>query len=230
MDRSEITDVPGAPETELSAATLSRLPSHDAPAPWECRCEAVVWWGRGGRTAGRALPPALRGAPTLAVVGAAVRYLQTPVGAYDEVLGLVASRTGLRPWGSVAFMSVDSERSLVGGRANWAMPKTLGAFDGSVGSGRTLTAVGADAVRWRVSVSPRAVGPALPMRRSATLRQQFPRDRVGASGMRGAGRIRPAIVTVEVDSDGPLPTWLRPGRHLGAIVEHATFTLGEPRF
>ena len=232
MDRTELTGVAGVPETAVSQAVLERLPANEAPAPWDCVCEAVLWFGRGGRAAAQALPPALRGtAPGLAVVGAMVRYHETPVGAYDEVLGLVGSRSGVKPWGSVAFMSVDSEPSLVGGRTNWAMPKTLGAFEGDIGSGQTITATGADEARWRVSATPRVLpGPALPVRTTGLTRQEFPGARVGDSTMRGRGRLRPALVTVDVDSDGPLPTWLRPGRHLGAVLERGTFWLGEPRF
>ncbi len=229
MSRTELTGVAGVPETTLSESLLSRLPANHAPAPWTCEAEAIVWWSRGGRAATAALPPALRrGAGGLVVVGGLVRYRDTPVGPYDEVLGLVGSRTGVRPWGSVAFMSVDSEASLVGGRTNWAMPKTLGAFDGEIGGGKTVTATGADETRWRVSAAVRAFGPSVPVRTGALCRQEFPGGRAGDSRMSGRGRIRAAVVTVEVESDGPLPTWLRPGRHLGAVVESATFTLTEP--
>lgn len=231
MTRTELTGVAGVPETTVSAALLERLPANEAPAPWDCVCEAVMWFGRGGAAARQALPPSLRDdSPALVVVGAMVRYLETPVGAYDEVIGMVGSRSGARPWGSVAFMSVDSETSLVGGRTNWAMPKTLGAFDGDIGSGRTITAAGADETRWRVSATPKVLGPALPLRATGRARQEFPGGRVGQSTMRGQGRIRPAVVTVDVDSDGPLPTWLRTGRHLGAVLERGTFSLAEPRF
>ena len=231
MDRPELTGVAGVPETAVSAGLLSRLPANEAPAPWECVCEAVVWFGRGGRAATEALPPALRvAARGLAVVGAMVRYLETPVGPYDEVLGMVGSRSGVKPWGSVAFMSVDSEPSLVGGRTNWAMPKTLGTFSGEVGDGRTISGAGADETRWRVSATPKALGPALPVRTLGLARQECPGARVGDSPLRASGRIRPALVTVDVDSAGPLPQWLRPGRHLGAVVERAAFSLGEPRF
>jgi hypothetical protein len=157
--RVELTGLRGVPERALSQALVATLPRNQAPAPWECRCSALV------------------------TLGAFVRYTDTPVGAYDEVLGIIGSRTGLRPWGNVAFMSVDSESSLVGGRTNWAMPKTLARFDGAVADGNLIT-----------------------------------------------GTSRPALVTVGVSSSGPLPTWLRPGLHLGAFVEQATFTLGEPRF
>ena len=93
-----------------------------------------------------------------------------------------------------------------------------------------MTASGADGTRWRVSVTPKGIGPALPVRSVGLARQQFPGGVVGDSRLRAGGRVRPAIVTVDVDSEGPLPGWLRPGGHLGAVVERATFTLGEPRF
>ena len=230
MNRTELTGVAGVPETAISDALLARLPANDSPAPWECVCEAVVWFGRAGAAARQALPPALRGtAPALAVVGAMVRYLETPVGPYDEVVGMVASRTGMRPWGSVAFMSVDSEPSLVGGRTNWAMPKTLGTFEGAVGDRERFAASGADETRWQVSATPRTWGPAVPVRLAGAARQEFPGRLVGESALQARGRLRPALVEVDVDSDGPLPGWLRPGRHLGAVVERATFTLAAPR-
>lgn len=207
------------------------LPENTAPAPWTCDARAVVWYARGSAAATEALPPALReSASGLGVVGGMVRYSKTPVGPYDEVFGLVGSRTGGQPWGSVAFMSVDSEASLVGGRTNWAMPKTVATFTGEVGGGRTMTATGADETSWCVTVTPTTYGPVLPMRSRGRCRQEFPGSRVGESLMRGKGRIRLAVVTVEVESDGPLPTWLRPGRHLGAVVESATFSLTEPDF
>jgi hypothetical protein len=224
-DRPELTGVAGVAETAIGGALVDRLPPNLAPAPWDCTLEAVVWLTRGGRAAAAALPPSLAG-PAAGVVGGMVRYTGTPVGAYDEVLGLVVSRTGMRPWGHVAFMAVDSEASLVGGRTNWAMPKTMAAFTGVVGRRSSFTASGADEQRWRVSVTPTVVGPRLPLRLAGEARQQFGGGRVGVSRLRGGGRVRPALVHVEVESDGPLPTWLRPGRHLGAVVESAAFSLG----
>lgn len=229
--RIELTGLRGVPESALSAALVATLPVNEAPAPWECRCSALLWVGRGGRAAKAALPPSLAGSPALATVGAFVRYTDTPVGTYDEVLGMVGSRTGLRPWGNVAFMSVDSRSSLVGGRTNWAMPKTLARFDGEIAEGQLITAGSdSDEVPWTVGATPRVKGPAIPLRAKASARQQFADGRVGDSLLTFAGRVRPALVTVGVTSAGPLPTWLRPGLHLGLYVEDATFTLGEPRF
>lgn len=200
------------------------------PAPWECHCSALLWLARGGRAAAAAFPSALAGSPGLATVGGFVHYTDTPVGPYDEVLGMIGSRTGLRPWGHVAFMSVDSQASMVGGRTNWAMPKTLADFDGDPAAGQTVSGTGADGTPWSVSATSRVVGPAVPLKTKATARQQFGDGRVGDSLLSFSGRIRPAIVTVQVSSEGNLATWLRPGRHLGAVVESATFTLGEPHF
>jgi hypothetical protein len=229
-DRPELTGVAGVPETALGAALLARLPVNEAPAPWTCTCEAVLWTTRGSDAAVEALPPSLRPqARAVAVVGALIRYHDTPVGSYDEVLGIVVARAGLRPVATVVFMAVDSEASLVGGRTNWAMPKTLARFTGGIGSGSTISAEGADVTRWSVSARPTAYGPALPLALRAVTRQEFPAQRPGASTLRSRGRLRAARVAVDVSSDGPLPTWLRPGSHVGALVERARFTLGEPR-
>lgn len=225
--RVELTGLPGIPEVALSEALLASLPGNRAPGRWQCRCSAMVWLGRGGRAATAALPPALAGSPALATVGGFVRYTDTPVGPYDEVLGLIASRTGLRPWGNVALMAVDSLASLVGGRTNWAMPKTLASFDGDP---TAMTATGSDQVAWRVGARSRVIGPAVPVKVAGTARQQFGDGRIGESRLTFAGRVRPAVVDVEVTSAGTLAGWLRPGRHVGAMIDSATFVLEEPRF
>jgi Acetoacetate decarboxylase (ADC) len=228
--RIELAGLPGIPEVLLSETLIATLPDNLADAPWTCKCSAVMWLGRGGRAAASALPPALQGRPALATVGGFVHYTETPVGPYDEVLGMVGSRDGARPWGHVALMAVDSPTSLVGGRTNWAMPKTLARFDGTPAAGHTVTATGEDGVSWSVSATTRAIGPAVPVWSKGTARQQFSDGRVGASALTFSGRARPAIVTVQVSSEGSLSDWLKPGRHLGAVIERATFTLGLPRF
>ena len=42
---------------EKSEALVATLPVNEAPAPWECRCSALLWLGRGGRAAAAAMPP-----------------------------------------------------------------------------------------------------------------------------------------------------------------------------
>jgi hypothetical protein len=234
MAHPVLTDVAGVPECTLGDALLARLPKDAPAAPWELECDAVVWFHRGGRAVAEALPEALRAARALAVAGGMVRYRSSPVGGYDEVLGMVASHDAGRPWrrrfwGHVAFMAVDSERSLVGGRMNWAMPKTLATFDGGVGGVVPTTATG-DGAHWRVRAAPVAVGPRLPVRARFATRQGFPGGRLGTSRLSARGRVRLALVRVEVESDGALPTWLRPGRHLGAVVEQGTLRVAVPSF
>lgn len=226
--RTELTGLPALPETALTDALVAGLPANLAPAPWECRCSAVLWLGRGGSAARAVLPAGLGDGSALITVGGFVRYTDTPVGAYDEALGIVGSRSGLRAWGSVAFMAVDSPASLVGGRTNWAMPKTLARFAGEPAG--TMTATGVDGLGWSMYADSRVVGPPVPLKMKAVARQQFPDGRIGESVLRFTGRVRPALVTVDVSSPGTLRRWLRPGRHLGAVIDDAVFTLDAPRF
>ncbi len=217
--------VPGVPETVLSEALLARLPENLAPAPWTTRCVAMVWLCRGGRDATEALPPALRGESRgHAVIGGMVRYLDTPVGTYDEVFGIVVGAQGRHPWGNIAFIAVDSETSVVGGRANWAMPKTLASFEGGLTG---MTATGLD-TNWRISATPRRLGPAIKYTSRASVRQEFPDGRIRPSELLGKFKMRPTLIDVEVESDSTLPRWLKPGRHLGSVSPEMTFTAGAP--
>ena len=50
-----------------------------------------------------------------------------------------------------------------------------------------------------------------------------------AAILSGRGRSRLAVVTVEISSSGQLGSWLRSGRHLGAITSDVTFTLPAPK-
>jgi hypothetical protein len=212
----------------LSEQVVARLPENLAPAPWTCECESVMWSVRPTRAAAGALPSGIADARPLGVIGGMVSYRDTPVGHYDEVLGAVAFRQGLALRGTVSFMAVDSETSIVGGRANWAMPKTLAQFSGGIGSGQEITARGALESPWSVSATPKAIGPAVPVRSSLVVLQQFADGDVRSSKLTAKGRARPALVTVETDTTSTLGQWMRPGRHLGAIIESMTFTLGEP--
>ncbi len=233
MHPTQIRGVAGVPETVLGpapcATRLATLARDAPPAPWELACEAVVWFGRGGGSAAAALPPVLRSSRALAVVGAMVRYRDTPVGPYDEVVGLVASHDGPSPWGHVAFMGVDSDESLVGGRVNWAVPKTCATFTGDETDGRTASAPDGHPLGWRDRVTARALGPRVPLRGRVLVRQLFPGGRIGDSWLTGRCTARLAVVEVHVESDGPLATWLRPGRHLGALLDPAQGTLSPAR-
>lgn len=223
--------VPGVPETRLSDALLARLGPNIAPAPWQARCRALLWWSRGGESARRALPPSLRRHRAIAVVGGLVRYVNTPVGSYDEVFGLVVLTDGRAARGTVAFMAVDGEETLVSGRTNWALPKCLAAFSGDIAGDSmrpAMAAHGVDGSAWSVSASAQVIGPTVTKTSTAYARQEFYDGTVRDSRLFGRFRLRPAIVNVAVSSSGPLPTWLRPGRHLGMVAPEISFHLGAP--
>jgi len=225
----DLAGVPGVPETVLAPDLLAGLPDNLAPAPWTVQADAVVWWGRAGAAAQAALPAALReSARATFVVGGMVRYRESPVGVYDEVFGVIGCRRGRQVFSTVAFMAVDSPTSLVGGRTNWSMPKTLASFTGSVSD--QMSATGAGGASWSVSARTRVIGPPMPARGGGVIEQVFPDGVVRSCRMSSKGRSRAALVTVGVSSSGPLPEWLRPGRHLGAVLTGATMSFTAPRF
>jgi len=217
--------VAGVAETFISDELVSRLPRNLAPAPWDARCQAMIWTCRGGKEARAALPPSLRRHAAVMVIGGMVRYEYTPVGTYDEVFGIVAARDGRKPFGTVAFMAVNGLETLVGGRTNWAMPKTLAEFEGDPESG--MTARGVEST-WAVSARPRVIGPTIPYSTTGSARQVDAQGQILSSALEGRFRMRPAVVTVEVSSEGSLPRWLRPGRHLGSVSPEMAFSLGVP--
>jgi hypothetical protein len=184
-------------------------------APWDLTAATIGWVG----------PPAqapVDGRP-VATVGGMVSYASTPVGPYDEVFGLVALLRGKRVYGHVPFMAVDSEDSVAGGRGNWFLPKTLARFAGDAAGGR----MSAEADGWRVRVTARAIGPAVPFTSRFLLAQ--PRWKDGGEAISpgsGRARVRPALVRVRVDGDaGPL----RSGVFPGGIAERFTGRLEAPR-
>jgi hypothetical protein len=227
MTPADLLAVPGVAESALDDATAAGLPAEAPPAPWDCASTAIVWLARGGRAAlavaGAVVPGSGR---ALVVVGGMVSYRSTPVGEYREVFGAVGLRNGRRLDASIPFMAVDSRDSLVGGRSNWSLPKTLARFTGEPTAGRTMTAEGNG---WTVQITARPFGPSLPVRMAGRVVQRWPDDQVRSAVLTGRGRSRPALITVEVSSDGNLASWLRPGRHLGAILTDTTFTLPVPR-
>ena len=225
----DLTAVPGVPETRLPEALLGDLPPNRSPAPWDVRCSSVVWWSRADESAAKALPRALQGEATpVRVIGGLVRYDETPVGPYDEVFGVIAYRVGRRFGATVAFMAVDSPASLVGGRTNWSMPKTLARFEGAPVSGQPFSAVSEVGSSWQVSANARAFGPRLPALSRARVMQQFPDGALRGSRLKARGRMRLARVQVAVDSSAGLPDWLVPGRHTGALITGIRFSLGVP--
>jgi len=226
MQMTDLRAIPGVSECDLTDEIVAQLPSSSPPAPWDARCTAVMWGGRAPRTAAAAAGRELVGdGKAVAVIGGFVSYSSTPVGQYHEVLGAVGVRNGRAVVGTVPFMAVDLPASLVGGRANWSLPKTLATFTGEPGSGDLLTA---DGNGWSVRARVRVIGPWLPAPMKGRIAQLWPDGIVRASNNTGKARMRPAIVKVEVRSTGSLGTWLTSGRHFGCVLDGG-FTLDEAR-
>lgn len=208
-------DVAGAPESQLAAGDVARLPASTPGPPWRCRLEAVIWWHRAPAAMVADLPPELGARYGRALVlGALVRYLDTPVGPYEEIIGAVQ----LRPLTiHIPFIAVDSLASVHGGRTHWALPKALATFSHTDGQ---LLAAGTG---WRVAARARPAGPWLPLAGWLCGRQLDAAGRLRRSTTTVLGRTRLGRVTVQVDSDqagkpGSIAGWLRSGRHRGLVL------------
>ena len=202
-----LADLPCLPESRLPAALLEALPDSTPGPPWDCRVRAVVWVQR----APSPLPSSSRYAGRVRPVsaGAVVDYLESPVGPYREVFAGPLLRGTLLPVVHIPFIAVDSLPSVHGGRAHWALPKTVAVFAGDIGAGRA-TATGEE---WSVSVDARPRGPRLPLRGPLTNEQD---GRRAVVSLRGRGR----LAWVEVAATGlVLGGWLGTGRHPGVVAE-----------
>lgn len=226
--------IDGVPESTLGDATAARLPDRSAAAPWETRVDAVVWAHPATRHARELAGVRAGGGRVVPVtVAAFVRYLESPVGPYHEVLAAPAllARAPL-PAATVPFIAVDSLASIHGGRANWALPKTMAAFAWASGDEAAPTTIRADGVDaeppWSVTarVAPRRRR--FPLALALRDVQLAPDGRELDIPVRVAGRAQLARVTVA--ASGPsLPSWLRHGRHWGVVVRGARMHVGAPR-
>jgi len=158
-------------------------------------------------------------------VAAFVRYLDTPVGDYREIL---ATPVLLIEWplpaATIPFIAVDSLASIVGGRTNWGLPKTHASFTWS-DDGSDLHVRGHG---WSIGAQVRSRGPAFPFAALLRARQVVAagcdlRTRIG-----GRGRARFGRVTVQVL--GPdLPRWVLPGPHPAILVDDAQLRFSAAR-
>jgi hypothetical protein len=183
------------------------------PPPWRSRVDAVLWWHR-GTPASRALPEEL-GRPLPLVLGGLIAYREGPVGPYGEVLAAAGVLRGARAAGHVPFMAVDSAPSVAGGRANWALPKELAAFDGDPGVPGRVAVRGEG---WALEAVARARPRALPAWAVAACAQVWPGGTVRTFRVTVRGRLRLGSVAVERAQGSELERWLLPGRHPAAFV------------
>ncbi|WP_157195598.1 hypothetical protein [Nocardia tenerifensis] len=162
-------------------------------------------------------------------MGAVIEYLDSPVDGYREVLAAAAFRRGLRMLFHCPFIAVDSLASLAAGRKNWSLPKVLVAVDGQPGHSGTTTCRSKSEAPWTVTASARALSPALPMAKNFLLWQEFPSGGLHEIPARLSGRVRLALIDIDVESSHRLERLVRPGRHLGLLADTMSATLGVPR-
>lgn len=218
---SELPLVPGAPESALPSDV--QLPADVPAAPWRCTFDGVIWMQRAGAGVTALLPAPLRQAATpRLLMGAHLHYTDTPVGPYSEVFAALVVRAGVRPAAHVPFMAVDDLRSVRGGRANWALPKTVARFTGDPAVSGTLEAVGQG---WRIETRARALGPALRLVMGLRLAQVRPDGTVARFSTTISGRARLASAAVRSRSDHQLPVWMPPGRHVALQWRGASLTV-----
>ena len=222
--------VPGVPESALTDADAARLPAASAPAPWPTVIDAVVWWHRAAPGAAAHLPAPLRERRALPVtVGALIRYRETPVGPYREVLGspVVLAEAPL-PCAVVSFIAVDSAASVHGGRVNWQLPKAFARFDWpEAPAGAFSLAAAGDG--WSVRAAVRARPRRFPVALALRNRQVAPDGREITFDSRARGSAR--LATAEIATRGEtLPDWLLAGRHPALVLERARVRVDHARW
>jgi hypothetical protein len=192
-------------------------------APWTVRLDAVAWWHRARPGATAALPPALRGSRVLPVtMGALVRYHDTPVGPYDELLAVpVLLLDGVPPAGHVPFMVVDAAASARAGRRNWALPKRVAGFAwNGLEEADVREADGAALVAART----RAAALRVPFAIAGRGRQVRPSGAPLRFLAAAAGRAAPAWA--DIRTGAAAPAWLASGRHPALVVRGARMRVG----
>ena len=224
--RYDVTTAAGLPETALPDSLLARLPDATsvAPAPWATKCHVVSWLHPIDDDAAKLLPEPIRRDGLSVVAWALVRYDETPVGPYNEIAATLLPDDGV---GHIPFIVVDSLPSIVGGRANWLLPKALAHFDWS-DDFRSVTVLPVEPASpaWSVSVHIEPTGDPTALTIPSRLQQAATDGYVGGCEGTMEGAMRSATVTVEGHADGPLAALLKPGTYGGTMQTDCEFTCG----
>jgi hypothetical protein len=222
-----VAEAVGLPETHLPADLIERLPKTVAPAPWHTRdCRVMNWLHPIDTEALAAFPDQIRPSGEVIVAWALVQYGDTPVGPYSEIAATLLPTEG-DGYGHIPFIVVDSLASVVGGRANWLLPKALAHFDWS-DNGLTLTATNEapESPAWSISVAVAPAGDAMPLTVPNHIQQVSTDGAVRRFDGELKGSMRSASFEVDGHADGLLATLLRPGRYDGTILTDCDFLVG----
>jgi hypothetical protein len=221
-----VTQAAGLPETVLPYELLAKLPHSVEAAPWRTRCRVVTWMHPVEAAALEAFPDAIRPDRLALVAWALVRYEDTPVGPYSEIAATLIPDGG-DGYGHIPFIVVDSLPSIVGGRANWLLPKALARFDWSADETSVIaTSEQPELPAWSMTVTFE------PAAQTSDLSIPNHVQQVSTEGVvrRFDGTLngKAAAATVHVDghADGPLAALLRPGSYDGSILTDCDFIVG----
>jgi hypothetical protein len=225
LTADHVRDLVGVPETQLPAEVANALPASTPGAPWRVQMSALLWRFRSLPEAAAALPSGLQVKAKGITNAGFIHYADTPVGAYDEVMGAVSVHGGLLPRVHIPFIAVDSVPSVHAGRAHWALPKVLASFTWS-GPGD----VRADGDNWWLAARVVGTGPRIPLFGRSTNAQVRPDGAVGVSstGMRGWARV--VTIDVDVSPEASFAAWITPGRQRGVLVTGARMSVGPARW
>jgi hypothetical protein len=221
-----VTAAAGLPETQLPESLIARLPTSVAAAPWTTRCHVVTWLHQVEPAALEAFPDAIRPERIALVAWALVRYEQTPVGPYSEIAATLIPDGG-DGRGHIPFIAVDSLPSIVGGRTNWLLPKSLARFDWST-DGMTVTASSDEpaAPAWSITVSFESTETA----EAVTIPNQVQQVSVDGVVRRFNGELtgsmRGGTVEVGGGATGVLSALLKTGTHSATGMINCDFAVG----
>ena len=224
---SDFVRLPGTPETTLRREDLATLPASAPGPPWRVSAHALIWAARvdeRARGAIQALVPQeiSAHATPIATLGALIRYLDTPVGRYSEIIGAVVYRRGGTVFSHIPFIAVDSPASVVAGRTNWALPKTFASFENQPAPGIPMIATGGD---WRVEAIPTAARFAVPLLvpRLLALVQLGPHRTVYSVRPGSYGMMRLGRADVRVRASPTLDDWFPSGLRPSALGQLTMF-------
>ena len=107
-----LASIAGVPESQLSRHVAGGLPESAPGPPWDCRVSAVYGSHKAKPGAAEILPKVLRGSPRVAVtIGALIRYIDSPVGPYREIVAVPAFVRRPFPQAHVAFSQSTVKRA-----------------------------------------------------------------------------------------------------------------------
>jgi hypothetical protein len=221
-----VIDAVGLPETTLPSALVQLLPENSAPAPWRTHCRVITWMHAASPAAIEAFPAPIRPAGVALVAWALVRYERTPVGPYNEI-AVTLLPDGGDGYGHIPFIAVDSYPSIVGGRANWLLPKSLARFVWTAdGLSANATADAPTKPGWSITVNAAPTGDPAQTSIPSNVKQVSRAGAVRRFSGTMAGRMQPASVKVEGVAEGPLAALLVPGQHDGTLLADCKFEVG----